>query len=190
MDEEPDMPVPVPDDVPSPWTLRSYSVLADGERGALLDPEGRIVWLCAPRWHSGAVFSALIGGPGHFTLEPADRWHVRGGSYEDGSLVWKSRWVDADRVIECRNALAMPATPGRLVVLRRARAVRGDALLRLGLDVRPGFGAHRLRDPRLEGGVEGRGRRAAVAAAGCPHRVVEPRKGAPRRAPAAGGRGA
>ncbi|WP_254792906.1 glycoside hydrolase family 15 protein [Streptomyces sp. CC77] len=147
------MPVPVPDDVPSPWTLRSYSVLADGERGALLDPEGRIVWLCAPRWHSAAVFSALIGGPGHFTLEPADRWHVRGGSYDDGTLTWTSRWVDADRVVECRNALATPASPGRLVLLRRARAVRGDALLRLGLDVRPGFGAHRLRDPRLEDGV-------------------------------------
>ncbi|WP_226962968.1 hypothetical protein [Streptomyces sp. C8S0] len=52
-----------------------------------------------------------MGGPGHFTLEPADRWHVRGGSYDDGTLTWTSRWVDADRVVECRNALATPASP-------------------------------------------------------------------------------
>jgi hypothetical protein len=46
---------------------REYAVIADGERGAVLDPQGRIVWLCAPRRHDDAVFSALIGGPGHFT---------------------------------------------------------------------------------------------------------------------------
>ncbi|WP_406340225.1 trehalase-like domain-containing protein [Streptomyces sp. NBC_01620] len=29
-----------------------------------------MVWLCAPRWHSGAVFSSLIGGPSHYTISP------------------------------------------------------------------------------------------------------------------------
>ncbi|MGV9982690.1 hypothetical protein [Streptomyces olivaceus] len=32
----------------SPWALREYAVLAGGERGAVLDPRGRIVWPCAP----------------------------------------------------------------------------------------------------------------------------------------------
>ncbi|MET8720480.1 glycoside hydrolase family 15 protein [Streptomyces misionensis] len=132
-----------------PWVLREYGVLADGERGAVVDPEGRIVWLCAPRWHSDAVFSALIGGPGYFGVEPVDRWHVWGGYYEDGTLVRVSRWVSSDAVIECRDALAMPGSVDRLVLLRRMRVEHGAARLRLTLDPRPGFGAGRVRDARL-----------------------------------------
>ncbi|PWI06076.1 glycoside hydrolase [Streptomyces sp. NWU339] len=136
-----------------PWAIRDYAVLADGERGALVDPEGRVVWLCAPRWDSDAVFSALIAGAGHFAVEPADRWHVWGGYYEEGTLIRVSRWVTADSVIECRDALALPATPDRLVLLRRMRVERGETRLRLSLDPRPGFGAHRMTNARLEGGV-------------------------------------
>ncbi|GLX49632.1 glycoside hydrolase [Streptomyces hygroscopicus subsp. hygroscopicus] len=141
------------DGVCPPWVLREYGVLADGERGAVVDPEGRIVWLCAPRWHSDAVFSALIGGGGYFGVEPVDRWHVWGGYYEDGTLVRVSRWVTADAVIECRDALAMPAPVDRLVLLRRMRVEHGEARLRLALDLRPGFAAGRVRDPRLVDGV-------------------------------------
>ncbi|MGW5655627.1 glycoside hydrolase family 15 protein [Streptomyces humi] len=135
-----------------PWALRGYAVLADGERAAVLDPEGRIVWLCAPRWHSDAVFSALVGGDGFFGVEPEDRRHVWGGYYEDGSLVHVSRWVTPDAVIECRNALAMPASADRLVLLRRIRVEKGEARLRLTLAPRPGFGADRLSAPRSEEG--------------------------------------
>ncbi|TQJ85697.1 GH15 family glucan-1,4-alpha-glucosidase [Streptomyces sp. SLBN-31] len=148
-----DTPASTEDSDCPPWVLREYAVLADGERGAVVDPEGRIVWLCAPRWHDDAVFSALIGGSGHFAVEPADRWHVWGGAYAEGSLIWVNRWVSPDSVIECRDALALPASPDRLVLLRRMRVVRGEARLRLSLDARPGFGAHRMRDPRLEDGT-------------------------------------
>ncbi|SEB29976.1 hypothetical protein [Streptomyces melanosporofaciens] len=43
------------------------------------------------------------------------------------TLVHVGRWVTGDSEIECREALAAPADPGRLVLLRRIRAVRGDA---------------------------------------------------------------
>jgi len=151
MDHTADTPPPTPDTACPPWVLRDYALLADGERGALVDPEGRIVWMCAPRWHSDAVFAALIGGAGHFAVEPTDRWHVWGGAYEEGTLIRVSRWVGPDSVIECRDALALPSSPERLALLRRMRVVRGQALLRLTLDPRPGFGAHRVRDPRPEG---------------------------------------
>ncbi|MFI7312519.1 glycoside hydrolase family 15 protein [Streptomyces hygroscopicus] len=138
-------------DVSSPWTLREYAFLGDGERGALVGPRGEIVWLCAPRWNSDAVFSTLIGGPGEYLLGPADRWNVWGGSYEEGSLIHVGRWITGDTVIECREALAAPADPDRLILLRRIRAVRGDAGVRLRLDVRPGFGAHTMTGLRQEG---------------------------------------
>jgi hypothetical protein len=153
MKDSDDRRAPEPDTSCPPWALREYAVLADGERGAVLDPRGRIVWLCAPRWHDAAVFSALIGGAGHFTVEPADPWHVWGGSYEEGTLIRTSRWVTADCVIECREALALPTRTDRLVLLRRMRAERGGARLRMDLDPRPGFGEARMRGPRQEGGV-------------------------------------
>ena len=47
-----------------PRVLREYALLADGERGALIGPQGEVAWMCAPRWDSDAVFSTLIGGGG------------------------------------------------------------------------------------------------------------------------------
>ncbi|MFD7768023.1 trehalase-like domain-containing protein [Streptomyces sp. NPDC059787] len=60
-----------------PWALRDYALIADGERGALVDPRGSIVWMCAPAWHDGAVFAALLGGPGPYRVSPGDPWNVR-----------------------------------------------------------------------------------------------------------------
>ncbi|MEU1786770.1 glycoside hydrolase family 15 protein [Streptomyces sparsogenes] len=136
-----------------PWTLREYAFLADGERGALVGPRGETVWLCAPRWDSDAVFSSLIGGPGEYVLGPEDDWNVWGGYYEEGTLIHVGRWLTGDGVIECREALAVPAGRDRLLLLRRIRAVRGDARLRLRLDVRPGFGAHPMTGLRQERGT-------------------------------------
>ncbi len=126
-----------------PHVLREYSLLADGERGILVGPRGDYAWMCAPRWDSDAVFSSLIGGVGSYTVTPAGRF-VWGGSYEDRSLIWRSRWVTENGVVECREALAFPGEPGRAVILRRVIAVTGDARVSVSLDPRAGFGQHRL----------------------------------------------
>jgi hypothetical protein len=137
----------------TPWTLRDYALIADGERGALIDPRGGIVWLCAPAWHSGAVFSGLLGGPGHYRVRPADGWNVWGGYYEDGTLVRVSRWVTADGIVSCREALAAPADTGRVVLLRQVRAVRGTTVVDVDLDVRADFGRHAMTGLRHDGGT-------------------------------------
>lgn|SRR5512146_1176649 len=61
-----------------PQVLREYALLADGERGALIGPRGDVAWMCAPRWHSDAVFSPLIGGGGCYAITPADPRFVWG----------------------------------------------------------------------------------------------------------------
>ncbi|MFF3274434.1 trehalase-like domain-containing protein [Streptomyces chrestomyceticus] len=134
--------------MPAPAVLRDYAFLGDGERGAIVGPQGEVVWLCAPRWHDDAVFSALIGGPGHYTVRPQNAWRVRGGHYEDGTLIHVSRWVTDEAVIESREALALPAACDGLVLLRRVRAVRGDARVHLVLDPRPEFGAGAMAEGR------------------------------------------
>jgi hypothetical protein len=55
-----------------PRVLREYSLIADGERGAVVGPDGAIVWLCMPRWDSPAVFSALLGRRGGYATTPTD----------------------------------------------------------------------------------------------------------------------
>ena len=93
--------------MPAPHVLREYALLADGERGILVGPRGDFVWMCFPRWDSDAVFSSLIGGAGAYAITPRDRC-VWGGYYEPGTLIWRSRWITADAIIECREALAAP----------------------------------------------------------------------------------
>jgi GH15 family glucan-1,4-alpha-glucosidase len=133
-----------------PRVLREYALIADGERGAVIGPDGAIVWLCVPRWDSPAAFSGLLGGPGGYTIAPADPWHVWGGYYEDGSLIWRSRWV-GDTKIECREALAMPADPHRAVLLRRIDAVDGPAKVTVALDLRAKYGRGRMTDLKRQG---------------------------------------
>ena len=127
-----------------PHILREYALIADGERGALVGPRGDIAWMCAPRWHSDAAFSTLIGGGGCYAVSPADPRFVWGGYYEDGSLIWRSRWVTTDGVIECREALAYPGNSGAAVLLRRVEAKGTPARVRVQLDVRAGFGRHQM----------------------------------------------
>ncbi len=130
-------------ETPRVYALRDYALLADGERGALVDPEGNVAWMCAPRWHDPALFSVLIGGEGVYTVTPAGRF-VWGGYYEPGTLIWRSRWITNDAVVECREALARPASAERVVLLRRIEACAGTARLRVRLNARADFDRHRM----------------------------------------------
>jgi hypothetical protein len=129
-----------------PANLRQYALLADGERGALCGPRGEIAWMCAPRWHDDAIFSTLVGGRGVYAVTPTDRC-VWSGHYEPGTLIWRNRWVTEDnKIIECRDALALPAGPRHAVLLRRIEAIDGAASVRVLLDPRAGFGSEPMRD--------------------------------------------
>ncbi|HEX4220661.1 MAG TPA: glycoside hydrolase family 15 protein [Acidimicrobiales bacterium] len=133
--------------------LREYALLADGERGVLIGPKGELAWMCAPHWDSDAVFSSLIGGKGLYAITPTDTRFVWGGYYEEGSLIWHSRWVTTTGIIECREALAFPADPHTAVVLRRVTAVDERARTRVILDVRAGFGSQDMTDIRCHRGI-------------------------------------
>ena len=149
-----------------PHVLREYALLADGERGALVGPRGDIVWMCAPRWHDDGVFSTLIGGEGVFAVTPVERF-VWGGYYEDGTLIWRSRWVTTTAIVECREALAFPGDPHRAVLLRQVTAVDGEAKVRAVLQPAAAFGRAPLRDlHRRKGSWEGRAGGLYVRATG------------------------
>jgi alpha,alpha-trehalase len=140
-----------------PQSLREYAVIADGERGALIGPNGEIGFLCVPSWHDDAVFTGLYDGPGRYAVTPRDPRHVWGGHYDQDTLVWRSRWVASEAIIECREALALPADADRAVVLRCVEAVEGTARVRVELAARAGFGEQPMEVRRVADDVwEGR----------------------------------
>jgi GH15 family glucan-1,4-alpha-glucosidase len=116
--------------------LRDYALLADGERGAVVGPRGDIVWLCFPCWDSEPVFAALLGGAGAYTVRPSDDQFVWGGQYDADTLVWRSRWMVGDTIVECVEAMAMPGDPGRMTLVREVRAVAGSAAVDVTLALR------------------------------------------------------
>ncbi len=134
----------------APRALREYALLADGERGAVVGPSGDIVWLCVPRWDSDAVFSALIGGRSGYTVTPAGR-HVWGGYYEEGSMIWRNRWITEHGAVEAREALAFPGDPHRAVLLRRVHAQHAPATLTVSLQPRAGYDQHPIRELHRSG---------------------------------------
>lgn len=136
-----------------PHVLREYALLADGERGVLVGPRGDFAWMCAPRWDSDAVFSTLIGGGGLYAVTPADDRYVWGGYYEEGSLIWRDRWVTSSGIVECREALAFPGDERTAVLLRRVFAADGPARVTVVLDARAGFGRHAMTATSRDGEV-------------------------------------
>ena len=85
-----------------------------------------------------------MDGRGHYAVTPAQRF-VWGGYYEPGTLIWRSRWVTNDGIVECREALALPAKTGAVVILRQIVVHRGSARLRVELHPRAQFGRCPLR---------------------------------------------
>ncbi|MBV9661637.1 MAG: hypothetical protein JO337_10820 [Acidimicrobiales bacterium] len=140
-------------DGPPPFALRDYALLADGERGVLIGPRGEMAWMCFPSWDSPSVFSALLGGAGHYQVAPSDERFVWGGYYERSTLIWTSRWVTTDALIECREALAFPGHPSKTVILRRVRAVHGRASLTVRLQVAGDYGRRPITELARTAGV-------------------------------------
>ncbi len=125
-----------------PHVLREYSLLADGERGILVGPRGDFTWMCFPGWDGDGMFSSLIGGGGAYAVTPVGRF-VWGGYYEHPGLIWRNRWTcDDGTAVESREALALPSSPDRAVILRRIVAAQGDAHVRVVLDLRADYGRH------------------------------------------------
>jgi hypothetical protein len=149
--------------------LREYALIGDGERGAVIGPHGDVAWMCAPQWDSPAVFSSLVGGSGVFAVTPLSPRYVWGGHYDDGTLIWTSRWVTQDGIVECREALAMPGDPATAVLMRHIRLRSGIAPVRVLLQPRPGFGRQGVDLARSDDGVwsgDGGGLRVRVSGMG------------------------
>lgn len=82
------------------------------------------------------MFVTLLDAARRSGVTPAKPRFVCGDYYEPGSLIWTSRWVTTDGIIESRDVLAFPGDERRLVLLRRIRALDREAALSMLLDHR------------------------------------------------------
>jgi alpha,alpha-trehalase len=134
------------------YPLQQYALLADGERAAAVGPRGDIVWMCAPRFDSGSIFSALIGGQGIYSVSPTDAF-VSGGCYDDASMIWTSRWTTSVGTTECRDALAYPGDAQVSILLRRVRAIDGPSSLDVTLHPRSDYDNEPMTDLHRHGDI-------------------------------------
>ncbi|MFN2582384.1 MAG: glycoside hydrolase family 15 protein, partial [Candidatus Dormibacteria bacterium] len=161
----------------APHTLRQYALLADGERGCVVGPRGEYAWMCFPAWDSESVFTDLLGAAGSYTVTPAHR-HVWGGAYEEGTLIWRSRWVTTSSTLECREALTFPGQPRTAILLRRLSPVHGVTPVHIALDPCRAYGRKALSALHQSDGVwTARLGDLRVRWSGAPEAHVEKRSG-------------
>ena len=107
-----------------PTPIENYALLSDCRTAALVSSDGSIDWLCLPRFDSGSVFAALLGGDeqGCWKLRPThpDARSVR--SYDGDTFILVTSWETPDGQAEVHDF--MPVNEHHLDVVRRVDVIR------------------------------------------------------------------
>ena len=74
--------------------IADHGMLSDQRTAAIVTPDARITWFCAPRIDSSAVFSELVGGPtaGYFAVGAVDGEAAAGQRYVEDTMVLETIW--------------------------------------------------------------------------------------------------
>jgi trehalose-phosphatase len=134
--------------------IEHHAMLSDQRTAAIVTPDARITWLCAPRIDSAAVFAELVGGPpaGYFSVGPADGDPVSGQRYRDDSLVLETTWPGMSVVdyLDCSGG-----RPGRLAGRSDLiRVLEGHRRVRIEFAPRLDFGRYGTQLAAHEDGIE------------------------------------
>ena len=141
--------------------IERHSLLSDQRTAAIVTPDARVVWLCAPRIDSPPLLAELLGGPaaGFFAVSPLAAGRDPVQRYLGHSMMLETSW-DAMSVIDyldCSEGLPTePAGRSRLV---RVLTGTGRALVEFAPFT--GSGGKRLESG--DGGIEARDGDARLA---------------------------
>ncbi len=120
--------------------IQSHSILSDQRTIALVSPDARVTWLCAPRIDSSALFAELLGGvdAGFFAIEAEDGRGPLSQAYLPNSLLlrtdWGSFWVTD--YLDCSGGRGYQRA-GRTDLVR---VIEGKGRVRVRLAPRQDFG--------------------------------------------------
>lgn len=127
--------------------IERLSMLGNGRSVALVTPDARVCWQCAPGPASAAVFAELLGGPaaGYFSVRPERDGLPLGQRYVPGTMTLETRWP---RLL-VTDYLDHHAAPYRTDLIR---VISGSAPAVLEFAPRPEFGQVAV---RLQAAAEG-----------------------------------
>ncbi|MDQ4145559.1 MAG: glycoside hydrolase family 15 protein [Actinomycetota bacterium] len=128
--------------------IEDFGLIGDGSTAALVGRDGKVAWLCVPRFDDEPLFCSILDAArgGGFRVAPQGPVEARQGYLPDtGVLVTELRCsTGLVRVTDCltlraRADLAEDAPAGRAELLRSIAVVDGD--VRLEVDIEPRGGA-------------------------------------------------
>jgi len=134
--------------------IEDYGLIGDMQTAALVGIDGRVDWLCLPRFDSEACFAALLGDErnGRWLLAPDRDVRETSRRYRPGSLVLETDFeVDegAVRIID----FMPPRGRGAPRLMRIVEGLRGRVPMRMELAPRPDYGLVRPWIDRAADGV-------------------------------------
>ena len=120
--------------------IQRHALLSDQRTAALVTPDARIVWMCAPRIDSSALFAELLGGPaaGRFSIRPLDDNTPVDQTYLGDSMILRTAWsrmTVTDYLDASSNRAARRA--GRTDLIR---VIEGSGRVRIAFAPRLDFG--------------------------------------------------
>jgi len=126
--------------------IEDYALIGDRKTAALVSRDGRIDWLCVPRFDSGAAFAALIGNDenGFWSLRPVEPLQA--------TRVYRDRTLTLETIVEARGGSVkitdvMPLGTSHPHVVRRVEGLLGTVAMQMCLRARFDYGSLR---PALE----------------------------------------
>ncbi|HJT21618.1 MAG TPA: glycoside hydrolase family 15 protein [Nitrospira sp.] len=127
--------------------IEDHGLIGDGATAALVGRNGKIVWLCLPRFDSPAIFCSLLDADrgGHFSVTPEDLQESR-QFYEPDSPVLVTEMKSAGGLTRLTDSCPLragadltddlQATRGEL--LRSVKVLFGEVRLRIEIETRGG----------------------------------------------------
>ena len=121
--------------------IEDYGLIGDLETAALVSRHGAIDWLCLPRFDSGAVFAALLGGAdnGRWAIRPAGEFRPTQRRYRGDTLVLETELESADGTVRLIDF--MPPRETMPDVVRIVEGVRGRVEMEMELGLRFDYGS-------------------------------------------------
>jgi GH15 family glucan-1,4-alpha-glucosidase len=104
--------------------IEDYALIGDCESAALVARDGSIDWLCWPRFDSGALFAALLGGPenGHWSLSAAKEATIR-RRYRGDTLILETDFSTESGAVTLIDFMPLHREgPGRLIRIVQGRS--------------------------------------------------------------------
>ncbi|MEZ5654055.1 MAG: glycoside hydrolase family 15 protein [Burkholderiaceae bacterium] len=132
--------------------IEDYALIGNTRTAALVARNGSIDWMCAPRFDSPAMFSALLGDEenGRWRIAPRGRIAKTTRRYRDRTMVLETDFECEGGVV--RVVDSMPLWPGRCDVVRVVQGLSGRVALDMSLIVRFEYGIVTPWVTRIDGG--------------------------------------